>query len=91
MIFISKYSIKVVILLLLETSVSAQDTNNIYLVVKKEGKFDVLFNRAISTATGAALGGLIGAAIEEGIRSGEDKKKLKPLLPHVTDTSCRIG
>jgi len=58
------------------------------LQVSAEGKFEVLHSRAKSTATGAALFGLIGAGIEEGNRAGKDKKREEEIIPLLEDTTC---
>ncbi len=50
--------------------------NNLAIVVpEKPGDFELLYDRARSTATGAAMFGLIGAAVSEGYNSSNDSKK----------------
>lgn len=61
---------------------------SIAIVFEDEGKVDVLYHRAMSTSTGAVIGGLIGAAVEEGVRDGKDDKKLALILPHLRDPVC---
>lgn len=66
-----------------------QVNRNISLVVQGNAEFDVLYHRVESTATGAALGGLIGAGIETSIRSSADDKKKAQLVEYVGDLSCK--
>lgn len=53
------------------------------IIVKKEEDFSVRLSREKTTATGAVLFGLIGAAVEAGARSSADiqrEEKFKPLV-----------
>ena len=63
-------------------------SNSISVVVKDPGEFEILYSRANSTATGAVLGGFIGAAVESGVRSGQDQDREALILPHLQDSSC---
>jgi hypothetical protein len=50
--------------------------NSLAVVVPEtQGDFELLYDRARSTATGAAMFGLIGAAVSEGYNSSNDSKK----------------
>ncbi|WP_027329954.1 hypothetical protein [Marinimicrobium agarilyticum] len=60
----------------------------VFIDVKDKGKFDLLFDRAKSTATGAAVGGLIGAGVEAAVRSGNDEEKLEQLRPFLSVETC---
>ena len=51
--------------------------------------FDVYYSRAMTTATGMAVAGLIGYAIEESSRSNNDQYKKEQLLPYISDTKCQ--
>ncbi len=66
-------------LLLLSTSIYAADTKTIHIDVVGEGKFEVIYHRALSNATGAVIGGLIGAGIQSGVESGRDREKTDQL------------
>lgn len=57
--------------------------------VTRDGSFEVFHSRAKSTATGAALAGLIGAAVQTGIESSSDSKKTTAVLAKIKDSSCR--
>lgn len=63
-------------------------TGVVELRVKKEAKFDVVYDRADSSSTGAVIGGLIGAAIEEGVRGSKDTEKKNLLLGSLDDSTC---
>ena len=71
----------VVAIVLLSSSTYANETRTIYIETVGEGKFDVLYHRVLSTATGAAIAGIIGAGIQSGIEAGKDEKKTKELQP----------
>lgn len=66
----------------------AAEKPQILLEISKEGSFEVLYDRATSTATGAVLFGLVGAAIEEGVDQSNDKAKENQVLPHLDSPSC---
>lgn len=76
------------LLALTPLALASPDKKTLALVIASEGEFEVLFHRAQSTVTGAAIGGLIGAAIEEGVRNSQDSDKKSQLLPHISDASC---
>lgn len=67
---------------------AAANDKKLFIKFNPTDKFDVLYHRAESTATGAVLFGLIGAGIEEGVRSNKDKEKKKQLLEHIDNPSC---
>jgi hypothetical protein len=53
--------------------------------VKTKDSFSVYMSRDRMTATGAVIGGLIGAGIEAGVRSSEDDKVLQKVRPNLGD------
>ena len=82
-------SIKCLLVIALVGLISTTATaENIYLEIKQIGKFEVLYDRAKSTATGAVIGGLIGAAVEDSIRNDKDKKKEADVLRHLENPAC---
>jgi len=80
---------KILILLIWSTILFSQERNEINIHVTSTGKFDVLFHRAQSTATGAILFGLIGAGVQQSIESGKDTGMKKTVLKLVEDASCK--
>jgi len=60
----------------------------IILEVSQSRNYEVVYDRASSSATGAALAGFVGAAIESGIDSGNDSKKRKKLDEFISDPAC---
>ena len=67
---------------------TAADDKKIFIKFNSRDKFDVLYHRVESTATGAVIFGLIGAGIEEGVRSNKDKEKKSQILEHMDNPSC---
>lgn len=63
----------------------AQDAPPKKIAIEVVGKaeFDVLFHRAMSNATGAVVGGLIGAGIQAGYESSKDAEKREAIYPYV--------
>ena len=53
------------------------------------GKFDVIYHRANSNATGAVIAGLIGAGIQASVESNKDANKVKELRPLVDKGSWK--
>lgn len=76
-------------LLLLSTSTYADLTKTIYIETVGAGKFEVVYHRALSNATGAVLFGLIGAGIQSGVEADKDKEKTNELIPLITKGSWR--
>jgi hypothetical protein len=77
-------------MLLLSTSSFAQDApRKIAIQIEGKAEFDVIYRRALSNATGAVLGGLIGAGIQAGIESNEDAEKRDAIYPHVAQQAWR--
>ena len=64
------------------------NSTRMVLHINKEGSFEVLYDRATSTATGAVLFGLVGAAVEEGLNQSNDKTIEKQILQHIPNPSC---
>lgn len=64
------------------------DVKKLNVGVSKEGKFEVFYSRAKSNTTGAALAGLIGAAIQSSAESSNDNAKTQALLAKIQDSSC---
>jgi hypothetical protein len=76
--------------ILLATSSVAQDApRKIAIQIEGKAEFDVIYRRALSNATGAVLGGLIGAGIQAGIESAEDAEKRDAIHPHVAQQAWR--
>jgi hypothetical protein len=83
---VRKIIFNITTLLLLSTSIYAADTKPIYIDVVGEGKFEVIYHRALSNATGINIAGLIGpgagligAGIQSGVESGRDREKTDQL------------
>lgn len=77
-------------MLLLASPGFAQDApRRIAIQIDGKAEFDVIYRRALSNATGAVLGGLIGAGIQSGIESSEDAEKRDAIRPHVTQQAWR--
>lgn len=74
-------------ILLLSPSVYASESRIIYIETVGEGKFDVLYHRVLSNATGAVIAGLVGAGIQSSVEASKDKEKTEELSLLVrTDT-----
>jgi len=82
-----KYFVLLFIISTLQSHSKGQKEIN--LSISNDGKFDILYHRFESTATGAILGGIIGGTIEEGVRKGKDTKKKKEILNLLSDATCR--
>jgi hypothetical protein len=68
----------------------AQDApRKIAIEIEGKAEFDVIYRRALSNATGAVLGGLIGAGIQAGIESSEDAEKREAIYPYVAEQAWR--
>lgn len=66
------------------------DTRTIYIDVIGEGRFEVIYHRALSNATGAVIGGLIGAGIQSGVEAGKDAEKTEELTPLVNKENWKV-
>ena len=68
----------------------AQDApRKIAIEIEGKAEFDVIYRRALTNATGAVLGGLIGAGIQAGIESNEDAEKRAAIYPYVAEQAWR--
>lgn len=76
-------------MLLAFASVAQDAPRKIAIQIEGKAEFDVIYRRALSNATGAVLGGLIGAGIQAGIESSEDAEKRDVIYPHVTQQAWR--
>ena len=77
-------------MLLLAFPSFAQDApRKIAIEIEGKAEFDVIYRRALSNATGAVLGGLIGAGIQAGIESSEDAEKREAIYPYVAEQAWR--
>jgi hypothetical protein len=77
-------------MLLLAFAGFAQDQpRRIAIEIDGKAEFDVIYHRALSNATGAVLGGLIGAGIQAGIESNEDDEKRAAIYPYVAEQAWR--
>jgi hypothetical protein len=77
------------VMLLLSISSYAADTKTVYIDIIGEGKFEVIYHRALTNATGAVIGGLIGAGIQSGIESDRDSRKREELRPLINKDSWK--
>jgi hypothetical protein len=55
---------------------------------KAPGAFEVVFHRTDANFGGAALFGIIGVSVQEGVQTGQDSDLAKKVLPQLTETSC---
>ncbi|MFC3194029.1 hypothetical protein ACFODZ_07230 [Marinicella sediminis] len=70
-------------------AVCAEDeTQSVLVQLKNKGDFDVFFHRSQSNATGAAIGGLIGAGIETGISKSKDMELEARLVEKLGEQNC---
>ena len=83
------WSTAAAMLLLASASVAQDAPRRIAIQIEGKAEFDVIYRRALSNATGAVLGGLIGAGIQAGIESNEDAEKRDAIQPHVTQQAWR--
>lgn len=88
-VFIGQFFLATLIVLspLFSLPAFAQEQKTIQISVTGESKFDLIYYRAASNGTGAALGGLLGAGIQAGVESGKDETKrnvLREQLSHDT-------
>ena len=68
-------------LLLLPAPFCDADAKTVYIDIVGEGKFEVIYHRALTNATGAVIAGIVGAGIQSGIEHGKEKgKELSPLI-----------
>jgi hypothetical protein len=77
-------------MLLLSTSSYATDTKTVYIDIIGKGKFEVIYHRALTNATGAVIAGLIGVGIQSGIESDRDSRKREELKPLINQDSWKI-
>lgn len=73
-------------LTLIASGSSCAESRTVHIRVEGDSQFEVLYHRAKSNGTGAALGGLLGAGIQAGIESEKDRKKRDELSSHVSTT-----
>ena len=64
---------------------TAESSRIVQIQVIGAPKFDVIYHRALTNATGAVIAGLIGAGIQSGIESGKDSKKRDAIQPFVAE------
>jgi hypothetical protein len=76
-------------LLLICAQAVADESKTVQIRIDGAPKFDVIYHRALTDATGAVFGGLIGAGIQSGIESSRDAEKREALLPHVKTEAWR--
>ena len=80
-----------VVLLLAAGGARADDAEvhrNVVVFLEDPGKFEVLYSRAESSATGAVLFGLIGYGVEESTRNSNDTKREEAIEPALGDITC---
>ena len=71
------------------SSLAQEPPRKIAIEVDGKAEFDVIYQRALSNATGAVIGGLIGAGIQAGIESSADAEKRDAIYPSVADHAWR--
>ena len=69
--------------LILSAAATADEQQVVLVHVVGASKFDVVYNRAETNGTGAALGGLIGASIQAGVESSKDTATRNNMVPHI--------
>ena len=77
-------------ILLLFASAYADLNETIYIEIVGQGKFEVIYHRALTNQTGAALGGIIGMSIQSGIEADRDASKRKELEPLIQKDTWKI-
>lgn len=77
-------------LLPLSASAYAIGSKTIYIDIVGEGRFEVIYHRAKSNATGAVIAGLIGAGIQSGIEASMDQEKTNRLSPLISKETWKI-
>ena len=70
--------------LLLSAPFCDADTKTVYIDIVGESKFEVIYHRALTNATGAVIAGIVGAGIQSGIEHGRDTEKEKELSPLIS-------
>jgi hypothetical protein len=78
-------------MLLLSISSYAADTKTVYIDIIGKGKFEVIYHRALTNATGAVIAGLIGLGIQSGIESDRDSRKKEELQPLINQDSWKTA
>src|SRR5262245_59188143 len=73
------------VVLALSADANSQEQRTVLIRVTGESKFDVVYSRARTNATGAVIAGLIGAGIQAGVESNQDAARRDALRPHVSD------
>jgi hypothetical protein len=68
----------------------ASEKTTIYIEVVGNEKFDVIYHRATSNATGMAMAGLLGAGIQSGVESSKDATKTKEIEPMIEAESWKL-
>lgn len=76
-------AVSAVVLLASSPLAGAGESRSILIEVDGEAKFDVVYHRALTNATGAVIAGLVGAGIQAGIEAERDTKKREQIRPHV--------
>lgn len=79
----------VAMLLLAFPNFAQEPSRKIAIEIDGKAEFDVIYRRALSNATGAVLGGLIGAGIQASIESNEDAEKRAAIYPYVAEQAWR--
>lgn len=68
---------------LISSGVFAQQSKTVSILIEGESEFDVIYSRAMSNATGAVIGGLIGAGIQSSVEADRDSKLREEFEPMV--------
>jgi hypothetical protein len=83
------WAVAAAMLLLAFPSLAQDLPRKIAIEIEGKAEFDVIYRRALSNATGAVLGGLIGAGIQASIESNEDAEKRAAIYPYVAEQAWR--
>ena len=77
-------------ILLLFASAYADLNETIYIEIVGQGKFEVIYHRALTNQTGAALGGISGRSIQSGIEADRDARTRTELEPLIQKDTWKI-
>jgi len=89
LLFFQACAVAAAMLLLAFPNCAQDQPRKIAIEIDGKAEFDVIYRRALSNATGAFLGGLIGAGIQAGIESDEDAEKRTVIYPYVAEQAWR--
>jgi hypothetical protein len=70
------------------TSAQGNPAQPLQVISSNPGAFEVIYHRATPPGIGAVVGGIIGAAIQQGAQSSEDDAMAKQVLASNPDLGC---